>query len=1210
MSTRLLSRAVLVVTVFYFTFSSTLFAGNISGNVTTDSTWTFASSPVVVTGTVTVNSGVTLTIEPGVTVKFDPGTQLIIAGALNADGKSDSLITFTSNAGTPAPGDWNSIEFQNGGNVGSVFDYCVVEYAGSGANAANIFYKTGAYSIAITNCIVRYSFNHGINVRASSPRIAHSTFNDNAGFGIFTDLSLGYIVDTCLIIRNTSGGVRVAVNSTTTVTGCVIDSNGTGIFIDASARPTIQYDTIRANNIGIQFTSLGSSQPTIKDNVIMTNTAYGFTNTGTSSVKAEYNYWGSDMGPYNADYNPTGLGNAVTNYVDFHPWNIATGAYPVINVTANVTTNTTWNSNTVYWLKNDISVTSGDTLTIQAGAVVKFAPGVSLTISGAIKANGTSGNVIAFTSEKDDSYGGDNNGDGRATGPTAGDWETVSLNGGGNNASVLSYCIFKFGGQQFTYTELSISGCSPSISNIYVTNSSNTGMNLTNSSSNLPNSSVSGNSGVGLYLNNSTPAISDCEFEGNGGYGIQAVGTSHFTVQSSVISRNGNNGIHCDGGSSRATVTLLDNCTVTQNTGIGVYSWNGNVAQTFSNSLFDDNTQTGLFCYNPDSLVSISNNTTSNNGHEGFVTSKGFITDNVISNNRYPIGLVGRCGTRYSGNTITDNQYNRAIALRCNREYLSDTLFATFPAGMTSQTYVMIENATSTTTPSGSTLVVEPGVIVKFASGLYWRILGRLVADGNDPIVFTSYRDTMYGGKTNLLTDNTPPAAGNWTYIGLFNSGANSSILDHCIFKYAQNGMYFGSVAITAPITNCTVRKSSNASIFIDGSSVLSFEGCTIDSGNSAGIYAGYFSSDDVTVRGSTIQDNNGEGLRCAHQAAFREVSNSIIRRNNGWGIQVDDARIPQTFLGNTISNNASGGVTNNNTVYTSSSVMFIGNTVTNHTGDGIVCSSARYIDNTIQYNRFPLAVWRRTGNSYVDNNGIDGNIISNNSYNAIAIYNGSIEGTLRNVFPQAITSNTYIVIYNFDVASADTLVVDPGTIVKFDNLNGYHFFTSNGILLAEGTPAQPITWTSWRDNSVGGKTSLSTDSLNPAPGDWHYVAYANGNCRVRNNIFKYGGRDGVQNVHFASSCNGILFSNNLIKKSFSAGITVMQNNTITIDSTTIDSCGSYGIRAYGYGTINLTLRNNTIRNNGNHGVYIENTAKVSTLANSAILYNGGSGVY
>ena len=46
----------------------------VSGSITSDTTWTAAASPVTVTGTVTVPAGRTLTIEPGVTVKFAAGS--------------------------------------------------------------------------------------------------------------------------------------------------------------------------------------------------------------------------------------------------------------------------------------------------------------------------------------------------------------------------------------------------------------------------------------------------------------------------------------------------------------------------------------------------------------------------------------------------------------------------------------------------------------------------------------------------------------------------------------------------------------------------------------------------------------------------------------------------------------------------------------------------------------------------------------------------------------------------------------------------------------------------------------------------------------------------------------------------------------------------------------------------------------------------------
>ena len=84
---------------------------NVSGVISSNTTWTLANSPYVVTGNILVSEGVTLTIEPGVVVKFDSEKVMQIRGELIAQGTIDSKITFTSNASSPAAGDWEYLTF-------------------------------------------------------------------------------------------------------------------------------------------------------------------------------------------------------------------------------------------------------------------------------------------------------------------------------------------------------------------------------------------------------------------------------------------------------------------------------------------------------------------------------------------------------------------------------------------------------------------------------------------------------------------------------------------------------------------------------------------------------------------------------------------------------------------------------------------------------------------------------------------------------------------------------------------------------------------------------------------------------------------------------------------------------------------------------------------------------------------------------------------
>ena len=112
----------------------------VSGNITTDTTWTLANSPFIVTGTVQVLAGATLTIEPGVTVKFDKDTLLRVGGELVAEGTENQMITLTSNETNPSAGDWGPIEFVEGSvgttldedgeyESGSILKYCQIEYS-------------------------------------------------------------------------------------------------------------------------------------------------------------------------------------------------------------------------------------------------------------------------------------------------------------------------------------------------------------------------------------------------------------------------------------------------------------------------------------------------------------------------------------------------------------------------------------------------------------------------------------------------------------------------------------------------------------------------------------------------------------------------------------------------------------------------------------------------------------------------------------------------------------------------------------------------------------------------------------------------------------------------------------------------------------------------------------------------------------------------
>src|SRR5215471_17302604 len=156
---------------------------NVSGTISTSTTWTLAGSPYIVTGDIYVQNSAPpapiLTIQAGTTVKFNSGVNMYIGwsypGGLQAVGTSASPIVFTAN-GSTTPGFWRGIQM-NASTSSTQISFATVSYGGLANNWGGI-YVIGC-SPTISNVTLQNNVHSGIAVYGGAPTIVNNSFIGN-----------------------------------------------------------------------------------------------------------------------------------------------------------------------------------------------------------------------------------------------------------------------------------------------------------------------------------------------------------------------------------------------------------------------------------------------------------------------------------------------------------------------------------------------------------------------------------------------------------------------------------------------------------------------------------------------------------------------------------------------------------------------------------------------------------------------------------------------------------------------------------------------------------------------------------------------------------------------------------------------------------------------------------------------------------------------
>ena len=300
----------------------------VTGGIYSNTTWTTAGSPYIVTDTVAIETNDTLTILPGVVVKFNTNAYLYNkGGVLIAIGTPTDSIIFTSNSATPHFGIWKGIS--NGGSL----RYARVSFAENGYNLATT-YPT------VSHCLFSYA-KTGLNSTSNANEVDSCVFMFDS-----TGVEFANTINGCIFLNNdvaASGLINTIENSTfkynrtgfrsgdvpiTIVKNCEFDSNNVCTYylrrvtgcnykyntLASYGDDTIEYNNFYQNNIAIS--EIGADVPpnvqpyielnTISDNKIgieglvpwakiscnsiCNNTSYNMIASG-SNLSVKNNYW-------------------------------------------------------------------------------------------------------------------------------------------------------------------------------------------------------------------------------------------------------------------------------------------------------------------------------------------------------------------------------------------------------------------------------------------------------------------------------------------------------------------------------------------------------------------------------------------------------------------------------------------------------------------------------------------------------------------------------------------------------------------------------------------------------------------------------------------------------------------------------------------------------------------------------------------------------
>ncbi|MBX3747452.1 MAG: right-handed parallel beta-helix repeat-containing protein [Verrucomicrobiae bacterium] len=545
-----------------------------------------------------------------------------------------------------------------------------------------------------------------------------------------------------------------------------------------------------------------------------------------------------------------------------------------------------WGLNAAYslYLAGGVTVGEGARLTVRAGTVVKFGQYGAMWVDGLLEARGTEERPIRMTDWRDDTVGGDANGDGNATTPGPGWWRALFVRN--NGSAVLTHGSLRYAGY-WDGAGLHKSGAGTlTLDRWEVGQVGGHGMRVDGSTgaTGIGNTTFTGNTQSGLHVKASDVTAAGCTFAGNGHYGVLQEASDGLDNALQTFGENGLGSVGVQGGTmgrdvtwargggagfviaALGTITVPEGRTLTvlpgvevrfaPYTGLRVEGGLTAVGTGGERIAFVGREATaGWWRGMALAGAQASRLEHCDVAHGGYwdgvgiaVTGAGALTlrDTVLRDHggdglRLPAGYglldsarntFRKCvrGVRLGLGASWRDQTSAFLGNNVDLQVEAGTLTGPVVWGLQPERSMHVSG--SITVGEAARLTVLPGTVLKFATYTGLWVDGQLEARGRAtlPIHFTDWRDDTAGGDANGDGAGTLPAPGNWR--GVFVRNAGSADLEHATLQYSG---YWDSVGLQKTGTGdltlraVAVRKVAGDGVRVDGSGgTVRLEGCEL----------------------------------------------------------------------------------------------------------------------------------------------------------------------------------------------------------------------------------------------------------------------------------------------------------------------------------------------------------------------------------------------